>query len=173
MLELVGVVKRFGPLVVTNEVSVSLRQGSIGALIGPNGAGKTSLFNLISGFIRPDAGDIVLNGASIVGLAPERVCAAGVGRTFQIVQPFAGLTVRENIAVGAHLHRPGRAAALRHAQQVAEEVGLGAQILSDLGLTQIRLITNRPRRVAALEGFGIHIVEQVPTFEPQSAAAQK
>jgi branched-chain amino acid transport system ATP-binding protein len=127
VLELVGVVKRFGQLVVINDVSMSLKKGIIGALIGPNGAGKTSLFNLISGFIRPDAGDITLNGASIVRLAPEQICAAGVGRTFQIAQPFAGLTVRENIAVGAHLHRANRADALRHAQQVAEEVGLAAQ----------------------------------------------
>ena len=127
MLELDRVSKRFGGVVATDSVSLSLRAGTISALIGPNGAGKTTLFALISGFQRPDDGDIRFEGASVVGLPPERICALGIARTFQIVQPFAGLSVRENIAIGAHLHRRGRAEALAHADAVAGRVGLGPQ----------------------------------------------
>jgi len=125
MLEIVGVTKRFGGVVATNVVSLTVQAGSISALIGPNGAGKTTLFAQISGFVRPDAGDIRFEGGSLLGLAPEEICALGVVRTFQIVQPFAGLSVRENIAVGAHLHRRGRRDALDHADAVADRVGLG------------------------------------------------
>jgi branched-chain amino acid transport system ATP-binding protein len=127
MLELAGVTKRFGGVVATNEVSLAVPAHSISALIGPNGAGKTTLFALISGFLRPDSGDIRFEGRSIVGLAPEQICALGIVRTFQIVQPFAGLSVRENIAVGAHLHRRRRRDALAHADAIAARIGLAAQ----------------------------------------------
>lgn len=127
MLEVAGLTKRFGGVLATDNVSLAVRAGSISALIGPNGAGKTTLFAQISGFVRPDAGDIRFQGASILGRAPEAICALGIVRTFQIVQPFAGLTVRENIAVGAHLHRAGRREALAHADAVADRVGLGPQ----------------------------------------------
>lgn len=128
MLEVTKLSKRFGGLVATNNVSFTVQAGSISALIGPNGAGKTTIFAQISGFHRPDEGDIRFAGKSLIGLTPERICLLGVARTFQIVQPFAGLTVRENIAVGAHLHRPGRKAALGHAEAVAQRVGLGPQL---------------------------------------------
>jgi len=127
MLDVIGVTKRFGGVVATDAVSLSVPAGSISALIGPNGAGKTTLFAQISGFVKPDAGEIRFEGASLLGRAPEEICALGVVRTFQIVQPFAGLTVRENIAVGAHLHRRRRREALDHADAVAERVGLGPQ----------------------------------------------
>jgi branched-chain amino acid transport system ATP-binding protein len=71
------------------------------ALIGPNGAGKTTLFNVISGSIAPDTGEVLLAGAPITGLRPDRACAAGIGRTFQLVKPFAGLSVLDNVVVGA------------------------------------------------------------------------
>ena len=128
MLEISRVSKNFGQLSVTRDVSFKLEQGRIGALIGPNGAGKTTLFNMISGFVEPDSGDVLLAGRSLIGLPPEAICAHGIGRTFQIAQPFASLTVRENIAVGAHLHRRGRADALAHAESVAERVGLKDQL---------------------------------------------
>lgn len=128
MLEVVGVTKRFGGVLATDAVSMTVPAGSISALIGPNGAGKTTLFAQISGFVAPDAGDIRFEGISLLGRAPEEICALGIVRTFQIVQPFAGLSVRENIAVGAHLHRRRRREALDHADAVAERVGLGPQV---------------------------------------------
>lgn len=128
MLEVIRLQKRFGGLVATNNVSFSVKPGSISALIGPNGAGKTTIFAQISGFQMPDGGDVRFEGVTITGLKPERICALGITRTFQIVQPFAGLSVRENIAVGAHLRRPGRLEALRHAEHVAAIVGLERQL---------------------------------------------
>ncbi|WP_341911065.1 ABC transporter ATP-binding protein [Ferrovibrio terrae] len=128
MLEVRNLSKRFGGLVATNDVSFTVAAGSISALIGPNGAGKTTIFAQISGFHQPDGGEITFAGQSLIGLAPERICLLGVTRTFQIVQPFAGLNVRENIAVGAHLHRAGRREALAHAELVAQRVGLGSQL---------------------------------------------
>ncbi|HLT76171.1 MAG TPA: ABC transporter ATP-binding protein [Ferrovibrio sp.] len=128
MLEIRNLSKRFGGLVATNNVSITVDAGSISALIGPNGAGKTTIFAQISGFHRPDSGDIRFEGQSLLGLLPERICLLGIARTFQIVQPFAGLNVRENIAVGAHLHRASRRAALEHADAIAHRVGLGAQL---------------------------------------------
>ena len=83
-----------------------MKEGRIVALIGPNGAGKTTLFAMIGGFVEPDSGRITFQGEDITGRAPHAICRLGLTRTFQIVQPFAGLTVLENIAVGAHLrHR--------------------------------------------------------------------
>lgn len=128
MLEIKGLSKSFGGLLATNNVRFTVPAGSITALIGPNGAGKTTIFAQISGFHRPDAGEISFEGRSLLGLAPERICRLGVTRTFQIVQPFAGLNVRENIAVGAHLHRADRREALRHAELIAQQVGLADQL---------------------------------------------
>ena len=115
---------RFGGLVAVNAASVPVPEGRIVGLIGPNGAGKTTLFATIAGFQKPNAGRIRFRGADITRLPPHRRAALGIARTFQIVQPFAGLTVRENIAVGAHLRHAGRAEALAAAETVAERVGL-------------------------------------------------
>jgi len=120
--------RAFGGLRAVHDVSLAVRPGTLTALIGPNGAGKTTLFALMSGFLRPDAGRVVFAGADITGHAPHLNARAGMTRTFQIVQPFAAQTVRENIAVGAHLHEPRRAAALAQAEQVAARVGLDAQL---------------------------------------------
>ena len=81
--------------------------GAIHALIGPNGAGKTTIFNMIAGVFAPDAGTVSLDGKVISGLRPDRACDAGIGRTFQLVKPFKGLSVLENVTVGA-LHRKAR-----------------------------------------------------------------
>jgi branched-chain amino acid transport system ATP-binding protein len=114
----------FGGLQAIDDVSLSVPQGGIVSLIGPNGAGKSTLFALLSGFLRPATGTVTWLGADITGLAPHRVCRSGLARTFQIVQPFAAQTVRENIAVGAHLHHRSRRAALARADAVAAQVGL-------------------------------------------------
>ena len=118
----------FGGLKAVNGVSLSLPRGALAALIGPNGAGKTTLFALVSGFLQPQRGRVTFDGRDITGQPPHLNARAGMTRTFQIVQPFAAQTVRENIAVGAHLHIAGRAAALREAEAVAERVGLAPQL---------------------------------------------
>jgi len=118
------VTRRFGGLLAVNAASLTAQEGRITALIGPNGAGKTTLFSIISGFLKPSDGDIRYAGEVITGEPPHRLARRGIARTFQIVQPFAGLTVRENILVGAHLHHRKRAAALAAAEDVGRHVGL-------------------------------------------------
>ena len=128
MLQALNLSKRFGGLAAVQDVSLAVPGGAITALIGPNGAGKTTLFNLISGFIRPDSGTVRFEGRDTTALAPHAICRLGMARTFQIVQPFAAQTVRENIAVGAHLHHRGRREAIAAAEHVARRVGLHAQL---------------------------------------------
>jgi len=127
LLQLDRVSKRFGGLLALDQVSFAAETGRITALIGPNGAGKTTLFSIITGFQRPTAGVVVYDGSDITGSSPHKLARRGLARTFQIVQPFARLTVRENIAVGSHLHCPARHDALAAAAKVAEAVGLGGQ----------------------------------------------
>ncbi|WP_425257651.1 ABC transporter ATP-binding protein [Rubrivivax sp. RP6-9] len=128
LLQLQGLRIAFGGLKAVQDVSFGVPAGSLCALIGPNGAGKTTLFALMSGFLRPDGGRVVFDGHDITGRAPHLNARDGMTRTFQIVQPFAAQTVRENIAVGAHLHEPRRAAALAAAEAVAQRVGLAPQL---------------------------------------------
>jgi branched-chain amino acid transport system ATP-binding protein len=128
MLEVNGLSKAFGGLTAVDNVSLSVAAGSLTAVIGPNGAGKTTLFTLVSGFALPDSGRVIFDGVDITGLKPDAAARIGLTRTFQIVQPFASQTVRENIAVGAHLHEKNRAQALKSAEKVAEQVGLASQL---------------------------------------------
>ena len=116
--------KRFGGLLAVDNVSLAVEAGRITALIGPNGAGKTTLFSIISGFLPLSEGRVFHRGADITGMPPHLLARQGIVRTFQIVQPFAGLTVHENIAIGAHLSRRSRAEALAAAAEVASTVGL-------------------------------------------------
>ena len=125
LLRIERVSKRFGGLLAVDRASFTAEAGRITALIGPNGAGKTTLFSIVSGFLEPSEGRVVFDGADIAGEPPHRLARRGIARTFQIVQPFIGLTVRENIAVGTHLSRPARADALAAAGDIAREVGLG------------------------------------------------
>jgi branched-chain amino acid transport system ATP-binding protein len=125
LLAVYNISKRFGGLKAVDAASLFAEQGRITALIGPNGAGKTTLFAMIAGFLQADAGDLHYDGRDIAGEPPHRLAALGIARTFQIVQPFAGLTVAENIAVGAHLRHRARGAALATAERVGREVGLG------------------------------------------------
>ena len=101
MLQLHSVSKRFGAIVVADGIDLSLAPGEALGVIGPNGAGKSTLFNLITGMLRPDAGRVMLDGADITALPPEARCRAGIGRSFQIPQPFDHLSVYENLAVAA------------------------------------------------------------------------
>lgn len=117
---------RFGGLLAVNAASFAAAEGSITALIGPNGAGKTTLFAIISGFLKPREGSVLYANDDITGEPPHRLARRGIARTFQIVQPFAGLSVRDNILVGAHLRHRARADALAVAERVGREVGLAA-----------------------------------------------
>ena len=128
LLQLQNVSIAFGGLRAVQDVSLALHAGTLAALIGPNGAGKTTLFALMSGFLVPDSGHVRFDGRDITGRAPHLNARDGLARTFQIVQPFAAQTVRDNIAVGAHLHEPRRAAALAEAERVAARVGLASQL---------------------------------------------
>ena len=125
LLAVESVSHRFGGLLAVDAASLSAPAAGVTALIGPNGAGKTTLFGLISGFLRPSAGRIRYRGEDVTGEPPHRLARRGMARTFQIVQPFAGLTVRDNILVGAHLGHRRRTAARALAEDVGREVGLG------------------------------------------------
>jgi branched-chain amino acid transport system ATP-binding protein len=123
-----SVSKRFGGLLAVSDASFTVAEGSITGLIGPNGAGKTTLFAIVSGFEKPTSGNVLWRGEEITGRAPHLLAREGIARTFQIVQPFAGLSVRENIAVGAFLRHRRRAEAIAVAEQVAERVGLARDL---------------------------------------------
>ena len=131
LLEVKGITKRFGGLVAVNDLSLSLDKGQILGLIGPNGAGKTTAFNMISGFYKPDEGDIQFDGKRINGLRPDQVCKLGLSRTFQVVKPFPQLSVRDNVMVGAYNRTNSR----RESRQKAEE------IIDFLGMSDISEMT--------------------------------
>ncbi|MGL4242526.1 MAG: ABC transporter ATP-binding protein, partial [Beijerinckiaceae bacterium] len=128
LLEVRDLTKRFGGLTAVRNASFDVASGSITGLIGPNGAGKTTAFAMIAGFERPTEGRVVFEGRDITALPTHVRALEGIARTFQIVQPFAGLTVRENIAVGAYLRHARRDDALGKAADVAERVGLGPML---------------------------------------------
>jgi len=125
LLEVDRVSKGFGGVRAVHEVSFNLDEGELVGIMGPNGSGKTTLFNVIAGAFAPDDGEVRLGGQRISGLAPHRVCAHGVGRTFQLVRPFAGLTALENVLVGRLFGRAGaRASAGAEAERLLALVGL-------------------------------------------------
>lgn len=101
LLKVTNVSKNFGSLKVTDNLSFELKKGEAIGILGPNGAGKTTLFNLISGDLKPDDGDILFNDKSILSLSPSQRCVEGFGRTYQIPHPFEGMSVFENVLVGA------------------------------------------------------------------------
>jgi len=146
--------KSFRGLRAVAEVSFNVQQGAIVALIGPNGAGKTTLFNMIAGALAPDSGAIRFDGARIDGLRPDQICARGIGRTFQIVKPFAGLSVLDNVVVGALQRDANVNDARRSAAEILDKVGLSAKrelpattlTLPDQKLLEIaRALATRPR----------------------------
>jgi branched-chain amino acid transport system ATP-binding protein len=124
-LEIRGLSKRFGGLQAVNRFDLTVAPGEIVGLIGPNGAGKTTVFHLIAGFHAPSDGTIAFDDTSLVGLKPHAICRLGLARTFQLVQPFAGLTTLENVMVGAFNRARDVAAARRQAAEIVDFVGLG------------------------------------------------
>jgi branched-chain amino acid transport system ATP-binding protein len=127
LLEIEGLSKSFEGLRAAQNLSFSVGEGEIVALIGPNGAGKTTCFNMVAGVYRPDAGLVRLAGRRIDGQRPDQICRGGIGRTFQLVKPFAGLTVLDNVVVGALNARRTVADARRLAEEVLDLLGLAAK----------------------------------------------
>jgi branched-chain amino acid transport system ATP-binding protein len=124
LLSLDDVTKRFRGLVAVDEVSFDVAAGEICGVIGPNGAGKTTLFNMIAGVFEPDGGSISFAGQRIDGLPADRICRRGIGRTFQLVRPFPGLTVEDNVIVGGLLHRASVPAARAEAHDLLRRLDL-------------------------------------------------
>ena len=127
ILEVERISKSFRGLRAVKDASFKLPEGDINGLIGPNGAGKTTIFNMIAGVYAPDSGSIVFQSRRINGLRPDEVCAAGIGRTFQIVKPFAGLSVLDNVVVGALLRERHVAVARALSMSILENLGLAAK----------------------------------------------
>ncbi|HXA98502.1 MAG TPA: ABC transporter ATP-binding protein [Candidatus Dormibacteraeota bacterium] len=124
-LEVRGLGKRFGGLQAVSRFDLAVAPGEIVGLIGPNGAGKTTVFHLIAGFHEPSEGTILFDGRSLVGLKPHAICRLGLARTFQLVQPFAGLTTLENVMVGAFNRARDVGEARHRAAEIVDFVGLG------------------------------------------------
>lgn len=122
-----GLVRAFGSRRAVHDVSFALEAGEALALFGPNGAGKTTLFNLVAGALSPDQGTIRFLGADIAGERPDRVCAAGIGRTFQIVKPFADMTVLENAMVGGFRGTSDRRLARSRAERALRSLDMWLQ----------------------------------------------
>jgi branched-chain amino acid transport system ATP-binding protein len=154
MLRAEKLTKRFSGLLAVDAASLVVEKGSITGLIGPNGAGKTTLFAMIAGFLKPDSGAVIYEDRDITGLKPHVRARDGIARTFQIVQPFEGLNVQQNVAIGAYMHTASQAEAMRQAAEIAERVGLGGELAkASSGLTVAgrkrlevaRALATRPR----------------------------
>ena len=144
LLETRGLSRRFGGLQAVSDVSFSVPAGQVLGVIGPNGAGKSTFINLVTGHIKPSAGKVLIDGKDMTNAKPWAIAAAGVARTFQIVKPFRGMTVQENVAVGI-LYGPSdtnrMAPALREADEVLDEVGivhLGQRAPGELSVADAR-----------------------------------
>jgi len=127
LLEVTGLSKRFGGLQAVGGLDLSLAQGEMLGMIGPNGAGKTTVFNLLTGFLAPDAGEVRFSGRRLHGLKPHEICRLGLARTFQIARPFPQLSVVDNVRIAALVRHPAMGDALAAARAVVERVGLGAR----------------------------------------------
>jgi branched-chain amino acid transport system ATP-binding protein len=146
LLEVRELSKSFRGLKAVTQASFEVPQGGLVALIGPNGAGKTTIFNMVAGVYAPDGGEIRFSGKPIGGLRPDQICAAGIGRTFQIVKPFAGLSVLDNVIVGALLRTKGVSAAKSYAAEIVEKLGLGGK--RDLPASSLTLPDRKRLEVA-------------------------
>jgi branched-chain amino acid transport system ATP-binding protein len=141
LLSVAGVTKRFGGITANKGISFEVAPGELVGIIGPNGAGKSTLFECISGFYRPDDGEVRLDGTRLNGLAPDRVCRLGVARTFQKLRPFAALTVLDNVMVGALT----RTRDVKHAREQAREL-LGKVGLAEKADAHARTLSTGQRK---------------------------
>ncbi|HEY9531464.1 MAG TPA: ABC transporter ATP-binding protein [Burkholderiales bacterium] len=124
LLKVRGLTRKFGGVFANNDISFDVAAGSVVGLIGPNGAGKTTVFNLITGFLTPDAGEVRFEDRDITGKRPDLLSRRGIARTFQVLRPFPRLTVEENVMVGPIARGESMAAARQRAGECLELVGI-------------------------------------------------
>ena len=173
LLRVTNLSRAFGGLKAVQEVSFEVRKGEVLGIIGPNGAGKTTLFNLLNGFIPPDAGDVRFAGRPMIALKPNAVCRLGIGRTFQVMRPFSRMSVLDNVLVGAFVAEAADAGAVAAACEAIARVGLAARadaMAGGLTTVELRLmelaraIASRPTLLLAdetLAGLGAQEVDRV------------
>jgi branched-chain amino acid transport system ATP-binding protein len=163
LLEVEGLTRFFGGLRAVGNLSFAVEPGEILGLIGPNGAGKTTVFNLVTGFVRPSAGRIRLDGKELGGRPPHEVARRGIARTFQIVKPFPGLSVLENVTLAAFLRHPRRPRAEESARAVLERLGLAHRadtlagqltLMDQKRLEMARALATEPRVLLLDEPMG-------------------
>jgi branched-chain amino acid transport system permease protein len=184
ILAVEGLSKSFGGLRAVHEVDLAAARGGVLGIIGPNGAGKTTLFNLLNGFLTPDAGRVALEGRDLVGLKPNRICRLGVGRTFQVMRPFPRMSALHNTLVGAYVAERSDAGALAAAQAALDRVGLAHRAefaASTLTTKELRLmelaraLAGGPRLLLLdepLAGLGAGEIEEIlPVIRGLAAAA--
>jgi branched-chain amino acid transport system ATP-binding protein len=172
LLEVRGISRAFGGLQAVRELSFHLDAGEMLGLIGPNGAGKTTVFNLVSGFLQPDRGDVRFRKRRITGRPPHAICALGLARTFQIVRPFPRLSVLDNVRIGALARHSHVAEARERARAVIDRVGLGPRAgMAAAGLT----LADRKRlelaRALATEPVLLLLDEVMAGLTPTETAA--
>jgi len=174
ILSMVGVMKRFGGLVALHDLNIDIYEGEAFGLMGPNGAGKTTLLSVISGQYKPDRGMIKFRGDDISGFPPHKICRLGIGRTYQIPQPFGNLTALENVAVAAMYGKgTGKAPAMAKAEEVLDIVALSekrdvpAKDLGALTLKRLELgraLANEPK-VLLIDEVAAGLTEvEIPDF---------
>jgi ABC-type branched-subunit amino acid transport system ATPase component/ABC-type branched-subunit amino acid transport system permease subunit len=173
ILTVTNLSKSFGGLRAVADASFTVGDGEILGIIGPNGAGKTTLFNLLNGFLKPDAGTVAFAGRELIGLKTNRICRLGIGRTFQVVRAFARLSVRDNVVVGAYARTASDAEALAAANAALAQVGLagragaiaGGLTNKELRLMELaRALAGQPRLLLMdepLAGLASHEIEDM------------
>ena len=170
MLKLEEVRMAFGGLIAVDDVSFEVTPGEIVGIIGPNGAGKTTIFNAVSGYYRPARGRISFLGRDVTGRQPYELAAMGIGRTFQIVKPFAGLSVLENILVASYLRHPHQSEARSKAWEVLRFIGLADRAdLPAAGLTMAGRKRLEVGKALALEPKLLLLDEVVAGLNPTEA----
>jgi branched-chain amino acid transport system ATP-binding protein len=142
LLEIKQLSLSFGGIVALSQVDMSVKKGQLYAVIGPNGAGKTSLFNCLSGVYRPDSGDILLNGTSLLGMKPHKIGKLGIARTFQNIELFTNMTVIDNLLLGRHIHMHSGpfTGALFYGKTLTEEIGNRLQVEEIIDFLEIEKV---------------------------------
>ena len=169
ILEVSDLSKAYGGLQATDALSFKVRQGELLGIIGPNGAGKTTLFNLLNGFVKPDKGSIHFQNKALLNLRPNRICAMGIARTFQVAKPFTHLSVLDNVIVGAYVHTSSRQAAGQIASAAIALVGLEQQCdLPGANLTNKELRLMELARALASKPSLILVDEILAGLDPEA-----